>query len=1147
MPDAEKTLDILIRTRADRAGTGQTLDDLNRVKAAQTEVNSGVLDSGRSLVQIQRDQDALLSSALGKRVATIESLDQEKAIQTQLQVIAATRFDMMQAMIEGNAAQATILREELAIRQASLGVMRAGALTQAELVKLTETEAALIATTGKESLLAGANLNKAKGEAMVLARELSTGSFNARTLGAFLGAMGPYLTVAAIAGFGLYQVIAGIRDEQEKFNKDLEGIDDKLAKEVDKWREIANLAKDARDIGRLSASISPAIDDLETKVLNFQQNQPAWWKKTIDFVRQGFDEMWGDVADKSADSFRRAWERELAELKNRLVDTLTVARDAILKAEGTVAETAQLRQSPPATTTAYYETQIRDLKAEQVALETELRDVNLQTNEGQSRAEQIITRIGEIDREIVRDEEEKDRAARRFLETTKEAQLLLQVIRDKEKIISDNPFLNVDQKQLALHQQFIDEERQLAAAIGETKRQMDAAQGAGAQQQVDQLREKLHALTTEYVELQFKIQTTTFGGQLQAELTQWVNSFGTSAHQVASIITGTLNTAISGTSQALTGLIFGTKNWQQAFAQAAQSIVGQIIQIGIQFVISRLFMSAINRAAGVADTAAAAAAAAPVAAAWSVAATSASIATYGAADVTGVAAYIAALASGKTAAIASAGFESGGPTGGRRGQPAGIVHGEEYVFSAEETDALGVGFLSKLAAAAGGRARFPGYQDGGWVEPPSTYVPGGGPAGGTWVWVRTADGLLAPMYVPSGTGYANVGGFPGMFGGDRGGRGGDPSGAGLVPGSLGGTSLAVIDFWNATAQFGQFGIDWAYDANGDPQPMSYFAQSGETPSADPISGIGVGSGGVSVSSSDSAPPTVTLPPWLAGIARQLGIGMTGTGSVAGGLTSAQIGAIHAYNAAVSFALGTVAPGPPRWAPGRLVVEGPDFSDAAIGVVRGKFGAARMPTIWRGHSSGSVFSGGPGISQKQLTLGFTPFGPTGASVPGGLSSAAIVAALLATSTPAQLASIYGVPMPSAGSSGGPAILADWRAHDGGFLDPAELAGINEPIVIAKSGEFVMNPAAVSMYGVDFMRAINSQSISIPTLGKTPAPITGPTGIMTPAGADTIHAIVDRVLSKIELHGHVGGVDEAMRRYNESPAARKRFIRSVKTHR
>ena len=53
------------------------------------------------------------------------------------------------------------------------------------------------------------------------------------------------------------------------------------------------------------------------------------------------------------------------------------------------------------------------------------------------------------------------------------------------------------------------------------------------------------------------------------------------------------------------------------------------------------------------------------------------------------------------------GFRKGGYTGdGSADEIAGPAHKKEFVFTAEETAALGVPFLQKLAANAGGVARF---------------------------------------------------------------------------------------------------------------------------------------------------------------------------------------------------------------------------------------------------------------------------------------------------------------------------------------------------------------------------------------------------------------------------------------------------------
>lgn len=787
---ADQTLEILIRTTADPAGAAATTAALKEVQTQGVATAAAItgsweqvaLATGKSVASLKALGAARVEAAasgMAGETAVTELTAQQVALQAELQTLAGTRLALTRAQIEGNTAEAAILADELKIRTSTLGVMRSETLDQAALNSLLAEENALLAIAGKETegvaaggLLAGVNFSKARQEALVLAREMAVGNVRASTTGSLLGSFGPALTVAGIAGFILFETFKKINDEAEKFNKDLADLDTKLDKQMEKWRELAILAKDSRDVRGLSGDFGAAIDELQTKLFDVQQHQVTGWHHAIDWLGSEMQRTLYGVADGSAEYFKQAWQKSVDAIANRLTQTLTVARDALTKAQASVAQAEQLRGASPATAVVFYESELIGLKKEEVGLTQELNSLDLTSNEGRERAAQIFDRIHSIDREIVSDESEKNKAAQRFGEITKENALLLQTIRDNQKLINDQPFAGIDAKQLALHQSYIQEEQQLAQAIQQTKQAEDAAQGAGAQAQVEQLRAKLHALTTEYVELQFKIQTTTFGGQLQEELVKWVNSFGTAAHQVASIITGTLNTAISGTSQALTGLIFGTTTWQQAFSQAAQSIVGEIIKIGIQFVVSRLFMSAINRAAGTADALAATAQAAPVAAAWSSAATSASIATYGVADVEGVAAYVAALASGKAAAIASAGFQTGGFTGsGNENAIAGVVHGKEFVFAADETAALGVPFLQKLAAAAGGTATFPrGYQTGGYVfgvnpitglpEDMGTYDNSGG------IWQSVPIGALGGTNPFSGfTGGSYVNPFSGFTGG----------------------------------------------------------------------------------------------------------------------------------------------------------------------------------------------------------------------------------------------------------------------------------------------------------------------------------------------------------------------------------------------
>lgn len=116
----------------------------------------------------------------------------------------------------------------------------------------------------------------------------------------------------------------------------------------------------------------------------------------------------------------------------------------------------------------------------------------------------------------------------------------------------------------------------------------------------------------------------------------------------------------SGATNALTGLISGTQSLQEAFANIGttilNSVVGSLVQMGIEWVKSQLM----GQAAAAASLASTMAQATAAASAWAPAAMSASIATYGSAAAVGQAAYAGSLLSAKGMALAGA-REHGGP------------------------------------------------------------------------------------------------------------------------------------------------------------------------------------------------------------------------------------------------------------------------------------------------------------------------------------------------------------------------------------------------------------------------------------------------------------------------------------------------------
>lgn len=131
----------------------------------------------------------------------------------------------------------------------------------------------------------------------------------------------------------------------------------------------------------------------------------------------------------------------------------------------------------------------------------------------------------------------------------------------------------------------------------------------------------------------------------------------------------------SGASNAITGLINGTQNLQQAFANVGTTILGNVVtslvQMGIEWAKSQLM----GQAAAAASLASTMAQATAAASAWAPAAISASIATYGSAAAIGQSAYAGSLLAAKGMAVAGARY-NGGPVDansmyrvGERGKP----------------------------------------------------------------------------------------------------------------------------------------------------------------------------------------------------------------------------------------------------------------------------------------------------------------------------------------------------------------------------------------------------------------------------------------------------------------------------------------------
>ncbi|HFI2496991.1 TPA: tail protein (tape measure), partial [Enterobacter hormaechei] len=143
-----------------------------------------------------------------------------------------------------------------------------------------------------------------------------------------------------------------------------------------------------------------------------------------------------------------------------------------------------------------------------------------------------------------------------------------------------------------------------------------------------------------------------------------------------------------GATNAITGLLNGTQSLQESFANIGttilNSVVGSLVQMGIEWVKSQLM----GQAAAAASLASTMAQATAAASAWAPAAMSASIATMGSATAIGQTAYAGSLLAAKGMAVAGARY-NGGPVDagsmyrvGERGKPEifQAANGSQYMI-----------------------------------------------------------------------------------------------------------------------------------------------------------------------------------------------------------------------------------------------------------------------------------------------------------------------------------------------------------------------------------------------------------------------------------------------------------------------------------
>lgn len=702
MPD--KTYDVLIDIRTQAAGVEaataqvkQLKADMEALRIAQDQAATAALHpapviTDTTVLQLATAEQAaaeaksaILTAQLQSRAALNTATAETVAIETQSvateelsaaaqakinlqmerRVIMETELEAAEARIARNPALALRLERESEIRIRALAVQQALNVSTEESIVLAERlviaeEAAAVATDAM-----GVNMAKAKTEALVLGREMAAGNVRASTMSSLLGSLGTVFTVAGIAAYELFHFIANQVEETKKLNDEYKKITAELGHVSTAWETAASHATTFSDTVKLAERIKQDLTRMQADMAAFRTRELPLWQRFWDDIATHNDNAFDvngvlgkpnqggrgpfdtERQKKAMDEQNRQLEEanrqlDLAEQNTKdwdaaeldLTKGLSAYTEKLTIAEAKLKELNVLRKADPT------DPNILQSYTEQVGLVNDLKDKVNQLGDEQDK----VNKKNNLD--ALRSERDLRKEVRDLIKETTAA------VSD----VKNDPFLLIGEKNAELIP-LLQAEAQAHLAAG------DAA--------------KAHALEMEKLSL-------TFSGTFRTNITSWVNSFGTVATQLASTITGVLNTAISGTAQAITGLLFHTQTLGQAARSVFQSLVQQVIQWGIQMLIT----ATLGRLLRNQSTQEQAAANAQIVASATPAAVAQSGATSGSNWIIG--AIAAGVAIAAIIALLAGGFESGGPTFGREGKFAGIVHGEEHVQPAPIVRRYGV-------------------------------------------------------------------------------------------------------------------------------------------------------------------------------------------------------------------------------------------------------------------------------------------------------------------------------------------------------------------------------------------------------------------------------------------------------------------------
>jgi len=278
-------------------------------------------------------------------------------------------------------------------------------------------------------------------------------------------------------------------------------------------------------------------------------------------------------------------------------------------------------------------------------------------------------------------------------------------LKQEEDAVNKNPDLTTGQKQsqlLAIYQQQLNVLNEQANA-----EQKIADNPANNPEEKLQAAKELESLTGQMNDKlresqQLAAQNNPFE-MMRQSLVKLMNDWGTASRQMASVVTGTLGTAVNSLASNITKGLEGTEKWRKVWLSIGVAIETEVIQgiikMGIQLVLAQILSATVGKMLAAASVATLIPIAAAESAIWAGPATLATIATEGQAAASAPLEMTAALAAGHAAALAGGAAAGGlidGPGTGTSDSILMRLSKGEFVFSAAAVDKIGADNLASL-------------------------------------------------------------------------------------------------------------------------------------------------------------------------------------------------------------------------------------------------------------------------------------------------------------------------------------------------------------------------------------------------------------------------------------------------------------------